>query len=81
MPEMNLVIDALKNGIKQMKDFNSKLDEKYPMSKPEPEIDIQKPSVDSINNWSDFFNSVKEMKQNILEMHKDIEELKKRLTS
>lgn len=31
MPEMNLVIDALKNAIKQLKDFNSKLDEKYPI--------------------------------------------------
>ena len=31
--EMNLVINALKNAIKQMKDFNSKLDKKYPIVK------------------------------------------------
>jgi len=33
---MDAVKDALKCGIKQMKDFNAKLDKKYPMSKPEP---------------------------------------------
>jgi len=38
---MNVVKDALKEGIRNMKDFNAKMDEKYPMSKPEPKIDMK----------------------------------------
>jgi len=50
---MDAVKDALKCGIKQMKDFNAKMDEKYPMSKQEPKIDMKEESVEPVSIWKD----------------------------
>ncbi|MEI7578591.1 MAG: hypothetical protein WCJ58_00970 [bacterium] len=50
---MDAVKDTLKEGIKQMKDFNAKMDEKYPMSKPEPKIDTKEECVDPVSIWKD----------------------------
>lgn len=46
---MNVIKDFLKEGTKNMKDFNAKMDEKYPMSKPEPKIDMKEERVDLPN--------------------------------
>jgi len=50
---MNVVKDALKEGIRNMKDFNAKMDEKYPMSKPEPKIDMKEERVEPASIWKD----------------------------
>jgi len=50
---MNLVKDTLDDGIKKMKDFNAKIDEKYPMSKSESKIDTKEEHVDPVNIWKD----------------------------
>jgi len=50
---MNVVKDALKEGIRNMKDFNAKLDEKYPMSKLEPKIDMKEERVEPVSIWKD----------------------------
>jgi uncharacterized protein (DUF342 family) len=50
---MNLVKDTLKKGIKQMKDFNAKMDEKYPMSKLDTKIDTKEECVEPVSIWKD----------------------------
>jgi len=50
---MNVVKDALKEGVRNMKDFNAKMDEKYPMSKPEPKIEIKEEHVEPVSIWKD----------------------------
>jgi len=48
---MNLVKHTLEDSIKKMKDFNARIDEKYPMSKPEPKIDIKEERVKPVSLW------------------------------
>lgn len=50
---MNLVKDALKDGVKQMEEFNQRMDEQYPMSKPEPKIDMKEERVEPVSIWKD----------------------------
>ena len=47
--ELQQKITILKCGIKQMKDFNAKLDKKYPMSKEEPKIEIKEERVEPVS--------------------------------
>jgi len=37
----------------QMKDFNAKMDEKYPMSKPDTKIDTKEERVEPVSIWKD----------------------------
>jgi len=80
---MNLVKDALKDGVKQMEEFNQRMDEQYPMSKPEPKIDIKEEFIDAIERGNTEIE--KELKESIwkeeyvepVSIWKDVSELPK----